>query len=84
MVELPETLEDFVRQKIAAGEFLTPNEVVCAGLKLLQQREAWKADTRNEIDRGWEQATAGELRSGQDVRESLAERKEAWRQSRPK
>lgn len=78
-VSLPTPLEEFVRRKVAAGEFHSADEVVCEGLRLLQQQEAWKADAREKIDVGWEQAKAGQLRKPDEVRESLNERKAAWK-----
>ena len=80
-VSLPEPLEEFVRRKVAAGEFQSVDEVVCEGLRLLQQDTVWKADARQKIAAGWEQAQAGELRSAEDVRASLAMRKREWQKS---
>ena len=78
-VSLPATLEEFVRSKIAAGEFHSPDEVVCEGLRLLQQEAAWKADARHKIDSGWEQARAGRLLTPDEVRANLSVRKENWK-----
>jgi putative addiction module CopG family antidote len=80
-VSLPTTLEDFVRRKVAAGEFESADEVVCEGLRLLQDREAWRADASRKIDDGWEEAKAGQLRTPQEVRHALAVRKEVWKQA---
>ena len=81
-VILPAPLEQFVRQKVAAGEFPSANEVVCEGLRLLQQQEVWNADARSKIDLGWDQAKSGQLRSPKDARREIAARKEAWKLSR--
>jgi putative addiction module CopG family antidote len=81
-VSLPATLEEFVRHAVASGEFPTTDEVVCEGLRLLQQQEAWKADGRQKIDSGWDQAKSGQLRSAEEVRQGIAARKEAWKLSR--
>ena len=83
-VELPDHLGDFVRQRIAAGEFVSADQVVCAGLKLLQERESWKRDIQHEIDRGWDQAAGGQLLSLEEARENLAALKGSWSQSRKK
>jgi putative addiction module CopG family antidote len=80
-VSLPITLEDFVRRKVAAGEFHSEDEVVCEALHLLQDQEAWRADARRMIEEGWEEAKAGQLRTPEEVRQSLAARKEIWKQS---
>jgi antitoxin ParD1/3/4 len=81
-VSLPMTLEDFVRRKVAAGEYQSADEVVCQALRLLQDQEAWRADASRKVDEGWEEAKAGQLRSPEAVRQSLAGRKEAWKQDR--
>ena len=61
-VSLPVPLEDFVRRKVAAGDFQSADELVCEGLRLLQQQEAWKTEARHKIDLGWEQAKSGQLK----------------------
>jgi putative addiction module CopG family antidote len=78
-VSLPMTLEDFVRRKVAAGEFESADEVVCEALHLLQDQEAWRADARRKIDEGWEQAKAGQLSTPEEVRQFLAARQEFGR-----
>ncbi len=80
-VSLPMTLEDFVRRKVAAGEFQSADDVVCQALLLLQDQEAWRADASRKIDEGWEEAKAGQLRTPEEVRLSLAVRKETWKQA---
>ena len=80
-VSLPTTLEDFVRRKVAAGEFQSADDVVCEALRLLQDQEAWRADARRKIDEGWDEAKAGQLRTPEQVRTSLAARKEDWKQT---
>jgi len=41
-VKLPPALEEFIRQKIAAGEFSSVDEIVAEGLRILQrQEEQW-------------------------------------------
>ena len=82
-VTLSAPLEDFVRERVAAGEFNSPEEVVSAGLRLLKVREQdWKAGVRRKIDEGWEQAKAGQLHTPDEVRASLDERKAAWKRER--
>jgi putative addiction module CopG family antidote len=81
-VSLPTALEDFIRRKVAAGEFHSADEVVCEGLRLLQQQETWRGEARRKIDAGWDQAKSGQLRTPEQAQASLAERKEAWKSSR--
>jgi putative addiction module CopG family antidote len=78
---LPVTLEDFVRRKVAAGEFQSTDEVVCEALRLLQDQEAWRDDASRKIDEGWEEAKSGQLRSPEEVRHSIAARKEIWKRA---
>ena len=77
-VSLPTPLEEFIRQKVATGDFSSVDEVVCEGLRLLQRQEVWNADARRKIDVGWEQAKTGQTRSQADAQQSLNDRKEAW------
>lgn len=81
-VSLPTPLEEFVRRKVDAGEFQSADEVVCEGLRLLQQQEAWKAEARTKIDLGWEQAKSGQVRTPEEVKENLAARKQAFKSGR--
>jgi putative addiction module CopG family antidote len=81
-ISLPAFLEEFVRRKVAAGEFHSSDEVVCEGLRLLQEQEAWRNEARHKIDVGWEQAKAGQLRTPPQARKNLTVRKKAWKSSR--
>ncbi len=81
-VSLPKPLAEFIHSKIDAGEFHSVEEVVCEGLRLLQEQDSWKSEAAKKIDIGWEQAKSGQLRTPDVVRENLTERKEAWRKSR--
>ncbi len=80
-VSLPSSLEEFVRQRVTAGEFKSPDEVVCEGLRLLQDQEHWKVDARQKINVGWEEAKSGQLLTPEEVRKELAVRKMAWKQT---
>jgi antitoxin ParD1/3/4 len=82
-VTLTASLEEFVRSKIETGDFRSAEEVVTEGLRLLQQQdEKWSADAKTKIDEGWTQAKAGQLRSPEMVRQSLAARKDQWKAGR--
>ena len=80
-VSLPNSLEEFIRRKVAAGEFESVDEVVCEGVRLLQHREQWQAEARQKIDVGWEQAKSGQFRTPEELRENLVARKEDWKRS---
>ena len=52
-VSLPEAIERFVRQKVAAGDYETVRRVVRKRLRLLKQRdEVWKASVQSKIKEG--------------------------------
>ena len=78
-VSLPMPLEEFVRRKVAAGEFHSADEVVCEGLLLLQNRDTWKAEAGQKIEAGWQQAKSGQLHTPEKTQESLAARKALWK-----
>lgn len=80
-VRLPCELEEFVRRKIAAGEFDSADGVVCEGLRVLQAQEEWKTGARRKIHLGWQKAKPGRLRTLEQVRENLSSRKQAWKRS---
>lgn len=82
-VTLPAPLDKFVRDRVAAGDFASPEDVVSAGLRLLQRHEEdWKTGVRRKIDEGWEQAKAGQLHTPDEVQAYLDERKAAWKRDR--
>ncbi|MEO6035814.1 MAG: type II toxin-antitoxin system ParD family antitoxin [Verrucomicrobiota bacterium] len=78
-VSLPTPLEQFIRRKVAAGEFHSVDEVVCEGLRLLQKKESWNAEAPEKMDLGWKQAKSGQLRTPEQAQENLAARKEVWK-----
>ena len=82
-VTLTPSLLEFVRGKVESGDFRSADEVITEGLRLLQQQdEQWAAHAKAKIDEGWTQAKAGQLRSPERVRESLAARKADWKAGR--
>ena len=53
-------LEEFVRQKVAQGDYETASEVVRDGLRLLKRREElWKARIQVQIEGGMASCRAG-------------------------
>jgi putative addiction module CopG family antidote len=78
-VSLPVILEEFVRRKVATGEFKSADEVVCEALRLLQDQSAWRADASRKIDEGWREAKAGALCAPDEVQQSLNSRKRIWK-----
>jgi antitoxin ParD1/3/4 len=68
-VTLPAALETFVQQRVASGQYASASDVVREALTLLEHRgrEAVLDEVRREIQRGIEQAEAGQLRDGETV-----------------
>ena len=64
-VSLTDTLDEYVRQKVASGLYNNASEVIREALRLKiandQADEAKLAKLRDEIDKGWDQAERGEF-----------------------
>jgi len=79
---LPDEVKELVRTQIEQGRFQSVDEVVCAALRLLQEREELFASHREElraqIAEGVAAEESGELRDGAeaiaDVRRRIDER----------
>jgi Arc/MetJ-type ribon-helix-helix transcriptional regulator len=54
-IEIPADLLPFVRRMVAAKRFLTEDDVIAEGIRLLQARES----LRDEVVKGFEQLDAG-------------------------
>lgn len=60
-VSLPPEMANLIQQKIASGRFRAAEDVIGAGLRLLDKQEAEKLDElRREIMIGYEQLQRGE------------------------
>jgi antitoxin ParD1/3/4 len=56
----PPEIEQFVREEVASGKYRSEEEVVCAGLRLLREREARLQALRNDVLPALEQLDRGE------------------------
>jgi antitoxin ParD1/3/4 len=82
-VSLPEQMEEFVRQKVAVGDYETASEVVREGLRLLKQRDdLWKAEVRSKIKQGMDSIRAGRSIPAQQVKAEMAAFKKKWKKNR--
>ena len=63
-VSLTPELENFVQGKVSSGLYNNASEVVREGLRLLKEQDEVRARWRNQIERGWMQAQAGDLHDG--------------------
>ena len=82
-VSLPQAMEEFVRQKVAAGDYETASEVVRDGLRLLKQRdEVWKADIQSKIKQGMASIRGGRSIPAEQIRSEMAAFKKKWQKDR--
>jgi antitoxin ParD1/3/4 len=74
-VSVGKDFEEFVKSKVASGDYASVSEVVRDGLRLLKEKElileARLQSLRGEIQKGIDQADNGELLDGQEVMEEL-------------
>jgi len=77
-------MEEFVRQKVARGDYETASEVVREGLRLLKQRdELWKAEVQSKIKQGMNSIRAGHTISAAQAKSEMAVFKRKWKKSQP-
>ena len=78
-VSLPESLGDFIQQRVSAGRYRTASDVVMDALGVLRDREQTREDVlaeiREQIEVGARQAEAGQLRDGREVFEDIRPRR---------
>ena len=74
-VSVGKEFEEFVKSKVASGDYASASEVVRDGLRLLKERErileAKLQAIRGEIQKGVDQALAGDLLDGPAAMEDL-------------
>ncbi len=76
-VSVGKDFEEFVKNKVASGDYASVSEVVRDGLRLLREKdlllEARLQALRGEIQKGLDQADAGQLLDGPAVMAELRE-----------
>lgn len=83
-VSLPEQMEEFVRQKVAGGDYETASEVVREGLRLLKQRdELWKAEVQSKIRQGMDSIRAARTIPAAQVKSEMTAFKRKWKKPQP-
>ncbi len=74
-VSVGKDFEEFVKGKVASGDYASVSEVVRDGLRLLKEKElileAKLQSLRGEIQKGIDQADNGEFRDGEEVMNEL-------------
>jgi len=82
-VSLTEPMEQFVRQKVAVGEYETASEVVREALRLLRHRdEVWRNEVSGKIKAGMDSIRAGRTLSAERVQTEMAAFKKKWSKGR--
>jgi len=82
-VSLTEPMEQFVRRKVAVGEYETASEVVREGLRLLRHRdEVWRNEVGAKIRAGMDSIRAGRTLSAERVQTEMAAFKKKWSKKR--
>ena len=73
-VSLTPELEKFVESKVESGLYNNASEVVREGLRLLKEHDEIRMKWREQIERGWLQARAGQVVDGEEVFRKAAAR----------
>jgi antitoxin ParD1/3/4 len=66
-VSLTPELEKFVEKKVESGLYNNASEVVREGLRLLKEHDEIRMKWREQVERGWVQAHAGQVVDGPKV-----------------
>lgn len=78
-ISLPPDLARYVDSQIKSGKFLSASDVVCEGLRLLEQRELDFAQLRADIELGYQQIERGETVPAEQVFEEIRQMSAARR-----
>lgn len=82
-VSIGRELEEFIKSKVATGDYASASEVVRDGLRMLKdrdlEREARLQAVRDKIQKGLDQIDAGLILDGEEAMEEIRKRIEAKR-----
>ena len=73
-ISLTPELEHFVQAKVASGLYNNASEVIRESLRLLKEHDDVRLKWREQIERGWAQAQAGQVVDGEEVFRKANER----------
>jgi len=59
--------EEWVQERVDSGDYASSAEVIRAGLRLLKEDEAWRAEVRRKIAEGAADLRAGRVVDGEEV-----------------
>ncbi len=82
-VSLTPELEKFIDGKVESGFYNNASEVIREGLRLLKEHDEVRLKWREQIERGWLQAQAGELVDGPKAMATLKDRLKSRTKKRP-
>jgi putative addiction module CopG family antidote len=78
-VSLPDDLDAFIRERVAAGRFASAGELIRTAVEELERREKERDavidDLNREIEIGARQAEAGRVRDGREVFDAIRRRR---------
>ena len=66
-VRLTPQQQEFIKQQVAEGRYLSDAEVIREGLRLLQEEVEWRAEIRRKVAEGVAEAKAGKLVDGEQA-----------------
>lgn len=74
-ISLPIDVEQVIHEKLLAGQYASTDEIVCAGIRLLMERDelfnSRRTDWESLIEEGIRQADAGDVIEGDEFLKSL-------------
>ncbi|MHC5935356.1 type II toxin-antitoxin system ParD family antitoxin [Nostoc sp.] len=84
-ISLTIELEQFIQSQVASGKYTSSEEVILAGIRLLEERERIYKGRFEELQReimiGVEQLDHGLRLDGREVIEQLRQKNQAWRKT---
>jgi len=84
-ISLTTELEQFIKSQVASGKYTSSEEVIIAGIRLLEERERIYKSRFKELERkimiGVEQLERGERLDGKEVIEQLRQRNQVLRKT---
>ncbi len=85
-ISLTPELEEFIQSQVESGKYASTEEVIIAGIKLLEEREniyqGRFEELKREIIIGVEQLERGERLDGREVIEKLRQKNQAMRKAK--
>ena len=85
-ISLTPELEEFIQNQVASGKYSSTEEVIIAGIKLLEEREKIYQGRFEELKReimvGVEASERGEVIDGREVIEKLRQRNQSMKKAK--